>query len=107
VGSTLAVVRGGGTLKINGRTVTGKEKNFPEFQPGSDYLLFLTLIPQTGAYRANGGRAFNLSLDSVPDGMHPYFDRHESVPTDELLRDAKAAIAAAGSPSYCKGADNQ
>jgi hypothetical protein len=107
IGSTISVVRGGGILKINGRTVIGKERRFPEFRPGSDYLLFLTHIAQTGAYRANGGRSFNLSLESVPEGMHPYFDRHEGVPTDELLRDAKAAIAAAGSPSYCKRADNQ
>jgi hypothetical protein len=103
----ISVVRAGGTLTINGRLVIGKELNFPEFQPGDEYLLYLKYIPESGSYKAIAGRSFNLSHGPVFDA--PYMDRSwDKVPVDELLRDTKAAISAAGTAAYCeKGATNE
>ncbi len=96
----ISVVRAGGLLTINGRWVIGKEWNFPQFQPGDEYLLYLKYIPETGFYKAIAGRSFNLSHGPVPDA--PYMGRSwDEVPVDELLRDTKAAISAAGSSAYC------
>jgi hypothetical protein len=107
IGTAITVARGGGTLIINGRKVTGIEHNFPEFQPSADYLLFLTYVPQTGAYRANGGRAFNLSLDEVPEKTQPYMDHDQRVPakSEDVLRDTRAAITDAA--GHCKRGGNQ
>jgi hypothetical protein len=98
----IQVVRAGGTLTIKGRKVIGKEFRFPEFQPGDEYLLYLKYIPETGFYKAVEGRSFNLSHGPVTDA--PYMDRDWTtmVPIDELLRDTKAAISAAGTAAYCK-----
>lgn len=97
----ISVVRAGGLLTINGRSVIGKEWNFPQFQPGDKYLLYLRYIPETGSYKAIAGRSFDLSHGAVPDA--PYMDRsRDMVPVDELLRDTKASISAAGTTAYCK-----
>ena len=103
----IQVVRAGGTLTINGRKVIGKEFNFPEFQPGDEYLLYLKYIPETGFYKAVERRSFNLSHGPVIDA--PYMDRDwaTKVPIDELLQDTKAAISAAGTAAYCGKAVNQ
>ncbi len=105
--SEIHIVRGGGTLTINGREVVGKEFNFSEFQPGDEYLLYLKYIPESGFYKAVEGRSFDLSHGPVIDA--PYMDRDwaTKVPTDELLRDTKAAISAAGTPAYCWKGGNQ
>ncbi|WP_348261561.1 hypothetical protein P8935_17375 [Telmatobacter sp. DSM 110680] len=100
VSSEISVVRAGGLLTINGRSVIGKEWNFPQFQPGDEYLLYLKYIPETGFYKAIAGRSFDLSHGAIPDA--PYMNRSwDLVPVDELLRDTKAAIAAAGTTAYC------
>ena len=97
----ISVVRAGGLLMINGRWVIGQEWNFPQFQPGDEYLLYLKYIPDTGFYKAIAGRSFDLSHGPVPDAPY-YSDRSwDKVPVDELLRDAKAAISAAGTTVYC------
>lgn len=96
----ISVVRAGGLLTINGRFVVGQEKDFPQFQPGDNYLLYLKYIPETGFYKAIAGRSFDLSHGAVPDA--PYMNRSwDKVPVDELLRDTKAAISAAGTAAYC------
>ena len=106
ISGSIQVVRAGGTLTINGRKVVGKEWDFPAFQPGDEYLLYLKYLPETGSYKAIAGRSFDLSHGSVPNA--PYMDRsHDKVPVDEVLRDAKAAISAAGTAAYCGKAVNQ
>jgi hypothetical protein len=96
----IPVVRAGGILTINRRLVIGQELHFPQFQPGDKYLLYLKYIPETGFYKAMAGRSFNLSHGPVPDA--PYMGRSwDKVPVDELLRDTKAAISAAGTTAHC------
>jgi hypothetical protein len=81
--------------------------DFPQFQPGDEYLLYLKYIPETGFYKAIAGRSFDLSHGPVIDA--PYMDRDwtTEVPVDELLRDTKASISAAGTAAYCRKNGNQ
>jgi hypothetical protein len=117
---TILVVRPGGKLDIGGRTVTGVAYDFPEFQPGAEYLLFLTYIPQTGAFKVNTGRAFNLAFDPRKiDKAHQY-RRGESRPPeqgqyaltksaspDELVINTRAAISYTAGMNTCKKGDNE
>jgi hypothetical protein len=102
VGKTISIVRAGGTLVINGRKVIATEWQFDDFQPGDEYLLFLKHVPETGYYKANGGRTYDLSHGPIDAGRLPflYMDDHEGegdLPVEVLLRDTKAAAAAAES----------
>jgi len=103
----LSVVRAGGALKVDGRIAVGRELRFPQFQPGDEYLLYLKYIPETGFYRAIGGRSFDLSHGPVIDVPYMGRDWTTKVPTDELLRDTKAAISAASTATYCSRAVSQ
>lgn len=62
-GSTVSILRPGGDLKVNGsRTVHAHCSEFlSDFKTGSEYLLFLKLVPETGAYtlRSPDGFAFS------------------------------------------------
>ncbi|HKF49287.1 MAG TPA: hypothetical protein VKB38_18145 [Terracidiphilus sp.] len=106
---TITVVRAGGKLVIDGRTVVVKAARFPEFEPGvNKYLLFLTYIPQTGAFRARTQSTFNLVLDKESAKRpHPYADPPSfarllpSASPEELLTDARAAITYAAGIPYC------
>ncbi|HKF49286.1 MAG TPA: hypothetical protein VKB38_18140 [Terracidiphilus sp.] len=105
---TITVVRAGGKLVIDGRTVTVKAVDFPAFQPGGKYLFFLTYIPQTGAFRVRTQWSFNLVLDKESSKKpHPYGDSPYlvgSIPSaspEELLTDARAAITYAAGIPYC------
>jgi hypothetical protein len=96
---TITVVRPGGKLVIDGRTVYGKAIDFPEFLPGGKYLLFLTYIPETGAFKARTKRSFNLVLDKQSAKRpQPYADLRSlsgpvpSASPEELVTDARAAI---------------
>ncbi|MGD0831344.1 MAG: hypothetical protein ABR907_10400 [Terracidiphilus sp.] len=112
-GKQIVVVRPGGKLEINGRMVYGIALDFPDFQPGGKYLLFLNYIPQTGDFKARSERTFNLLLDTLSAGKaHPYGDSHTADPVksasaDELVRDARAAIASAAGMTACKKEGNE
>jgi hypothetical protein len=112
---TILVVRPGGKLEINGRTVNGIAWNFPEFQPDGKYLLFLTYIPQTGAFKAKTGRVFNLYFDPRNvDKSHQYQRGESAAPEegqyalaksaspDELVINSRAAISYAAGMTTCK-----
>jgi hypothetical protein len=108
VGSeTISIVRPGGKLIIGGRTVTVKAVNFPEFRPDGKYLLFLTYIPETGAFKARTERTFNLALGTQSaENPHPYAHLHTADPVqsaspEQLVTDTRAAINYAAGKSYC------
>ena len=104
--NVIPVVRAGGLLTINGRSVIGKEWNFAPFPPDDEYLLYLKYIPETGFYKAIAGRSFDLSDGPVADA--PYMDRSwDKVPVNELLRDTKAAISGARTAAYCRKGGSQ
>jgi hypothetical protein len=112
---TIVVVRPGGKVDINGRTVNGVAWDFPEFQPDTEYLLFLTYIPQTGAFKVRTRRAYNLSFDPRKIDKSHEFKRGESAPPEELqyslaqsaspeelIINTRAAIAYAAGMTTCK-----
>jgi hypothetical protein len=104
IGATITVVRAGGELLVNGRKVIGEEQNFPAFTPGTNYMMFLTYIPETGAYKANGLRSFDVSGDTLPAGKRVPYGNHDysvSVKSEDLLRDTRAAVAKANGWPAC------
>ncbi|HKF49288.1 MAG TPA: hypothetical protein VKB38_18150 [Terracidiphilus sp.] len=108
----ITAVRPGGKLVIGGRTVYDQVPGFPEFRPGNKYLLFLTQIPETGAFKARTQRTYNLTLDpAAASKEHPFADTPSlalPVPSsspEELISDTRAAIqytAGAGKPNCLK-----
>jgi len=69
---TINVVRAGGTVLVNGHKIIGTESEFPDFQPGDEYLMYLKHIPETGYYKASGVRTYNLSHGTVPVKPNSY-----------------------------------
>jgi hypothetical protein len=49
-GDAIVVSRPGGVLTIEGRVIVDRESDFPPFQPGEEYVLFLQLTSQRGVY---------------------------------------------------------
>lgn len=73
--SKITVTRPGGTLQLNGRKITASDESLAPLEKGKRYLLFLNLIPITGAYKAfdshsafrlNGARTEKLTKDQLP-----------------------------------------
>jgi hypothetical protein len=54
-GTQIIITRPGGTMHLNGRTMTAIDEAFQPLQPGSRYRLFLQFVPATGAYRTSLG----------------------------------------------------
>lgn len=79
----ISVLLNGGTVNVGTRKVTVKNPDFPRLTIGKPYLLFLRLVPKTGAYLpwflldVSGER-----LANVRPGAFPAL---EKVPTDEFL----------------------
>ncbi|HET9400071.1 MAG TPA: hypothetical protein VFO34_03885 [Candidatus Acidoferrales bacterium] len=104
VGSAIVVTRPGGELNMNGRTVHAIDDNFKDFRSGSQYLLFLTYISQTGAYEPSAERAFVLSGGAT--GHLTLNSQHaelESKDPATLLKDTRAAVAAIAGWRTCSG----
>jgi hypothetical protein len=95
-GSTITVIAFGGKLKIGQRTVYALQHIYREFRTGEQYLLFLKLVPETGAYSRCGPTGFLFSgLRTVPlrlqtGYIHPGIDAMDK---ETLLREVKAAVA--------------
>jgi hypothetical protein len=101
-GSRLLVARPGGKLVMNGRNVFASDINFRPFTSGQRYLLFLTFIPETGGYKAESEKSFQLA-----NGMGLLLVRHNRFPELEnknensFLTDSAAAVAAASNSPGC------
>jgi hypothetical protein len=65
-GSTLVVTRPGGTITLEGRTVRSTEPDFPPFELGDEYILFLERLRDgsLGVYYGAQG-AFKVSAETV------------------------------------------
>jgi hypothetical protein len=78
--SEITVTRAGGEILLNGRTVRAIDPFFKPFQLGQSYILFLKLIPETGAYMAHaegtfrivGGKVMNHPLYGPTGGENDY-----------------------------------
>jgi len=54
-GENVVVAKAGGTVLIDGRSIRAEEANFPAFETGEEYVLFLTLDAAAGTYRVAYG----------------------------------------------------
>lgn len=106
-GSSIAVVKAGGRLQIQGRMVYAIDDHFSDFQTGDEYLLFLHHIPKTGAYAAfrsigyvfRGGKAIQLSTDGTTKVHTSALDQMDK---NTLLNTARTSAAATIGPG-CRG----
>lgn len=60
-GNSIIVVKAGGKLQVQGRTVYAVDDNFAGFESGQEYLLFLDYVPKTGAYAAYAPSGYGIS----------------------------------------------
>lgn len=88
--ATILVTRSGGQLVVNGRLVYAHCADFREFIAGQEYLLFLSLVPETGAYATNGTAVFSLSSLRRLDQAH--YHASESLDKESLLKTAREAV---------------
>jgi hypothetical protein len=105
-GGVITVARPGGTISIDGRKVRAQVLNFPDFDGGKQYLLYLKFIPKTKSYRADARNTVVLSGGPV-DGV-------EFQNPSKLIADTRAAISLeAGksegdwNTSFCSSGENQ
>lgn len=55
IGDTVMVRRDSGVIVVEGRTALSEENDFPAFNPGERYVLFLNRSPDADAYQIYGG----------------------------------------------------
>jgi hypothetical protein len=65
LGSTITVSRPGGSLIQNGITYIAEDKTFPDFQPGSSYVLLLWPWPESHSYTLASGFAFQITSTGI------------------------------------------
>lgn len=55
--SKITITRPGGVIQLNGKTAEAVDTSFQPLKTGRRYLLFLSSVPTTGAYKAVNGRS--------------------------------------------------
>lgn len=77
--STITVTRPGGKVLLFGQVAQFRSAAFKPLLPGHRYLLFLTYLPTTGAYRAvNSDSTFDITetrVESLSEGTVRAFER--------------------------------
>ncbi len=63
-GEVISAIRSGGTIQLNGRKIVAEFKGNKTLEPGQNYLLFLTFIPEKGVYVADN-ISYQLKNDKV------------------------------------------
>ena len=93
-GSRITVSRGGGTVRIDGHTISGVVTNFPPYLLHTRYLLLLNKIPGSSSYLGWDSGSFGLTNSQVYPGSissnfeHSYSPKQE----DSFLREMKRYI---------------
>jgi hypothetical protein len=91
--STITVTRPGGKVLFYGQTVSFTDLGFKPFLPGRRYLLFLSYLPSTHAYRAvNHESSFDITdtrVETLNEGMTRPFQKD----LRDFLDSVKVAIA--------------
>jgi hypothetical protein len=96
-GQTIVVVRPGGKIVVDDRTVTAAYTNFKNFCVGDQYVLFLDYAPKAQAYTADQVYTFHLSDKGMETLMlRPLYPAAEREGLDAFLVDARAAAATCG-----------
>jgi hypothetical protein len=63
--SSILVATLGGSVNVNGHTISVRQPSVPGFQPGRRYLLFLTAIPGSTTFWAVPGGIYDIGGESV------------------------------------------
>lgn len=63
-GEVISAIRSGGTIQLNGRKIVAEFKGSKTLEPGQNYLLFLTFIPEKGLYVADN-ISYQLKNDKI------------------------------------------
>ncbi len=93
--TVIPVIRGGGKLTQNGRTIVASDPNFAEFENGGTYLLFLFYFPDTKSYKAISYNSFQLAGDGVHSlSADHLFRKFAAQNTPEsLISETEASVA--------------
>jgi hypothetical protein len=100
-GGKVVVTKPGGTVTIEGHQITTFEKDFPPFQTGEEYVLFLAFEQSTGHYAVRYGAqgAFRSAAGTIEQVSKSFGKWNEERGQVTLLdfRQELAAIIASGS----------
>lgn len=93
--SIITVTRPGGKILLEGRIINARDKSFKPLVIGGRFLLFLRLIPKTGAYQAVNNKS---SFELVNNKVRPLSDAPDAKSLggdlEPFLSQIRAAIAA-------------
>jgi hypothetical protein len=100
LGATITVTRPGGSLVQNGITYVADDKNYPDFQRGSSYILFLHPLPDSHSFQVFEGHAFVLngfavSIIDDPQRHSALGEQVKSMTADQFLRTLRVSIGSA------------
>lgn len=94
--TSITVTNPGGRILLNGKTVTAIDRTFKPLEKGKKYLLFLKLIPATGAYQVfdnKSGFELDDKITVLTDAPVPV-ELRSGERVDPFLNHVKSSIAA-------------
>ena len=91
-GDNIYVTRSGGTLKVQDVNVEAIDPEFPPFESGRQYLLFLERLPGSDFFKATAPASFALGKNQ-PDGTEGIAQRLDRHPLEELSETSKTNAA--------------
>jgi hypothetical protein len=101
-GGEVTVTRTGGAVKLNGHTIRTVDLAQRSLEVGGRYLLFLRLIPATGAYRSLGSTYYDdsfevrgINITQVSELPLP-FGPNRAAGTATFLTQVRSAIGSCG-----------
>ena len=93
-GEVISAIRSGGTIQLNGRKIVAEFKGSKTLEPGQNYLLFLTFIPEKGLYVADN-ISYQLKNDKIvkltEQQLEPALESGNN--TQSFISSVRAAIA--------------
>ena len=93
-GNEIIVTRPGGRIRLNGYTVEATSNTFRPFIMGGRYILFLRLVPESGAYVASGDKSFELLGDNIRVcGEYPFAFRLQQETAANFVTYVRNAVA--------------
>jgi hypothetical protein len=99
--SEITVTGPGGTIVLNGKRVSAVDESFLPLKTGGQYILFLRMIPATGAYMPiENGDSFEVQGNQIKTVKKVPYDRVTAEHTRlSLINQVRAAAA-----THCNGA---
>ena len=93
-GEVISAIRSGGTIQLKGRKVVAESRGVRTLEPGQNYLLFLTFIPEKGLYVADN-ISYQLKNEKIvkltEQQLEPAFESGNNA--NSFISSVRAAIA--------------